>query len=168
MKKLVILFLLNCCANACILDKMFPTRYYDPVVVDTSESDGVLASRGDTCWFYIEYTGRETKFQGGIVNNPFKYVIEIEGAVVEGPVSIERDALWKYETEMSERFPEFFEEEWLRAHGRYGGTGLIVFAVPANFSNEQRKVEAKLSIQDLTDESWSEWETVFSAIQEGR
>ena len=166
MKRILILFLSVVCVQSCFLIPDW-IWYYELKVTQVSDEESMLSCLGDTCWFKVAYQRVDTKFQPGIGFEEFRYIIEIGGQVAEGPVSIEGEwALADLTDELKEKFPDFFEE-WYLTYGGYPvySEAVIPFAVPANDSSMQRTVEVKVDMSD-NDES-EEWETVFSAIQEG-
>ena len=101
----------------------------------------------------------------------FKYVVEIEGVESQEPTIVAKgDELAELTGKLKLEFPEFYEK-WYVEHGGYPNysRAIIAFDVPANMTEAERKVEVKVSIaNDFRDtENWGEWETVFSAVQEG-
>ena len=146
------------------------THYFMPEVIQTSDTDDKISCLGDVCWCEVEYQQVKTRFQPGEAYKPFKYVIEIEGLESEEPVTVSSDMdLAALTEELEGRYPEFYEA-WYEQNGgfpKYSKT-IIAFSVPANETQSERTVEVKVSISESyysTDE-WSEWETVFSAVQE--
>ena len=102
---------------------------------------------------------------------PFKYVVEIEGIESEEPKIITKDIeLAALTGELKRKYPEFYEK-WYEENGGYPdrSKAIIAFAVPENITDSERTVEVKVSIatEYRVAENWSEWETVFSAVQEG-
>lgn len=147
------------------------THYYEPEVIDTSQTDERISHLGDTCWFAVEYQYVKTKFQPGMAFKPFKYVIEIEGFESEEPTIVTKDTeLAELTDELKRKFPEFYEK-WYEQNGGYPdhSKAIIAFAVPENQTESERTVEVRVCISNeyrVTDD-WGEWETVFSGIQEG-
>lgn len=157
----------------CVLgiSSCFPTHYYEPEIGDTSKVEGKISHKGDTCWIEVEYQHMMTKFQPGIAFKPFKYVVEIEGIESEEPKIITKDTeLAALTGELKRKYPEFYEK-WYEENGGYPdhSKAIIAFAVPENMTDSERTVEVKVSIatEYRLAENWSEWETVFSAVQEG-
>lgn len=157
----------------CVLgiSSCFPTHYFEPEIGDTSKVEGKISHKGDTCWFEVEYQHMMTKFQPGIAFKPFKYVVEIEGIESEEPKIITKDIeLAALTGELKRKYPEFYEK-WYEENGGYPdrSKAIIAFAVPENMTDSERTVEVKVSIatEYRVAENWSEWETVFSAFQEG-
>lgn len=146
------------------------THYFMPEIVQTSDTDDKISHMGEVCWFEVEYQQVKTRFQPGEAHKPFKYVIEIEGLESEEPVAVYSDNdLAALTEELEGRYPEFYEE-WYDQNGGFPkySKAVIAFSVPANETQVERTVEVKVSISEWyysTDE-WSEWETVFSAVQE--
>ena len=69
-----------------------PTHYYEPEVIETSDSEAKISSLGEVCWFQVNWNHVQTKFQPGRAFKPFKYVIEIEGTESADPVIIQKAA----------------------------------------------------------------------------
>ena len=162
MKRLFIILLCMFGVTSC-----FGTHYFEPEVGETSKTEDKISYLGDICWFEVEYQQVLTKFQPGEAFKAFKYVVEIEGVESEDPRIV--TGIYKL-TELTLEFPEFYEK-WYEEHGGYPNysRNIIAFAVPANMTEAERKVEVKVSIaNDFCDtENWGEWETAFSAVQEG-
>lgn len=159
--------LITLLAAVCISGCM-PTHYYDPEVIETSDSEAKISFLGEICWFQVNWNYVQTKFQPGRAFKPFKYVIKIEGTESADPVIIQKDSeLAELTARLESEFPEFYEN-WLRENGRKG-YGIIAFEVPANPAQTERRIEVKVSIaKDYRDtENWGVWETVFSSVQEG-
>ena len=149
----------------------FPTHYFEPEIGDTSKVEGKISHKGDTCWFEVEYQHVMTKFQPGMAFKPFKYVVEIEGIESEAPTIVTKDTeLAALTGELKRKYPEFYEK-WYEENGGYPdhSKAIIAFAVPENMTESERTVEVKVSIatEYRVAENWGEWETVFSAVQEG-
>ncbi len=167
MKRIVTFLAASLLAAVCISACM-PTHYYEPEVIETSDSDAKISCLGDICWFQVNWNHVQTKFQPGRAFKPFKYVIEIEGTESADPVIIQKDSeLAELTARLELEFPEFYEN-WLRENGRKG-YGIIAFEVPANPAKTERRIIVKVSIaKDYRDtENWGVWETVFSSVQEG-
>ena len=157
----------------CVLgiSSCFPTHYFEPEIGETSKTEDKISYLGDTCWFEIEYQQVLTKFQPGEAFKAFKYVVEIEGVESEEPTIVTKgEELAELTGKLKLEFPEFYEK-WYEEHGGYPNysRAIIAFAVPANMTEAEREVEVKVSIaNDFRDtENWGEWETAFSAVQEG-
>lgn len=167
MKRILIMLLCAVSMSACL-----GTHYFEPEVVETSDQEERISYLGDTCWFEVEYQQVMTKFQPGMAFKPFKYVVEIEGIESEEPTVVTNDSeLAALTGELKEKFPEFYKE-WYKENDDYPkySRAIIAFAIPANQTQAERKVEVKVSIADdyrSDTENWGEWETVFSAVQEG-
>ena len=148
------------------------THYFEPEVVETSDQEERISYLGDTCWFEVEYQRVMTKFQPGMAFKPFKYVVEIEGIESDDSAIVTNDSeLAALTEELKREFPEFYEK-WYEENGGYPNysKAIVAFAVPANMSESDRKVEVKVCIANdyrRDTENWGEWETVFSAVQEG-
>ena len=102
---------------------------------------------------------------------PFKYVVEIEGIESEAHTIVTKDTeLAALTGELKRKYPEFYEK-WYGENGGYPdhSKAIIAFAVPENMTESERTVEVKVSIatEYRVAENWGEWETVFSAVQEG-
>ena len=154
------------------ISSCFPTHYFEPEIGDTSKVEGKISHKGDTCWFEVEYQHVMTKFQPGMAFKPFKYVVEIEGIESEEPKIVTKDTeLAALTGELKRKYPEFYEK-WYEENGGYPdrSKAIIAFAVPENMTESERTVEVKVSIatEYRVAENWGEWETVFSAFQEGR
>lgn len=163
MKRIFIMLLCAACMTSCLW-----THYFEPEVVGTSDSEAEISCLGDTCWFQVNFSRVMTRFQPGEDFKPFRYVVEVEELEADEPIVVEHDRdLAELMDRLEEEFPEFYEK--YRGLPQYYSSGIIAFAVPANLAQEERKVEVKVSIaKDYHDtENWGEWETVFSAIQEG-
>ena len=156
--------LITLLAAVCISGCM-PTHYYEPEVIETSDTEAKISYLGEVCWFQVNWNHVQTKFQPGRAFKPFKYVIKIEGTEAADPVIIQKDSEL---AELTARLESEFYENWLRENGRKG-YGIIAFEVPANPAQTERRIEVKVSIaKDYRDtENWGEWETVFSSVQEG-
>ena len=147
------------------------THYFEPEVVETSGQEERISYLGDTCWFEVEYQRVMTKFQPGMAFKPFKYVVEIEGIESDDSAIVTNDSeLAALTEELKREFPEFYEK-WYEENGGYPNysKAIVAFAVPANMSESERKVEVKVCIANdyrRDTENWGEWETVFSAVQE--
>lgn len=147
------------------------TYYFEPQVRETSKLDDKISYLGDICWFKVEYQQVITKFKPEEAFKAFKYIVEIEGVESEEPTIVTGcEDLAKLTDKLKQEFPEFYEK-WYEEHGGYSkySKAIIVFAIPENMTDSERTVEVKVSIaNDYKDtENWGEWETVFSAIQEG-
>ena len=162
MKHLYIILLCVFSITSCLA-----THYFEPEIIKISKTEDKISYLGDTCWFVIKYQQVLTKFQPGQAFKAFKYVVEIEGVESEDPRIV--TGIYKL-AELTLEFPEFYEK-WYEEHGGYPNYSriIIAFAVPANMTEAERKVEVKVSIaNDFCDtENWGEWETAFSAVQEG-
>ena len=174
MKRTIILFSILLTLLLCMLGitSCFPTHYFEPEIGDTSKVEGKISHTGDTCWFEVEYQHVMTKFQPGMAFKPFKYVVEIEGIESEEPKIVTKDTeLAALTGELKRKYPEFYEK-WYEENGGYPdhSKAIIAFAVPENKTESERTVEVKVSIamEYRVAENWGEWETVFSAVQEGR
>lgn len=146
------------------------TYYFEPEVVETSDQEERISFLGDTCWFEVEYQQVMTKFQPGVAFRSFRYVVEIEGIESEEPTIVTNvSELASLTGELRQKFPESYEK-WYEENGCYPNCSIIAFAVPANLTQTGRRVEVKVGIADdysPDTENWGEWETVFSAVQEG-
>ena len=167
MKRILIMLLCAVSMSACL-----GTHYFEPEVVETSDQEERISYLGDTCWFEVEYQQVMTKFQPGMAFKPFKYVVEIEGIESDDSAIVTNDSeLAALTEELKREFPEFYEK-WYEENGGYPNysKAIVAFAVPANMSESERKVEVKVCIANdyrRDTENWGEWETVFSAVQEG-
>ena len=109
--------LITLLAAVCISGCM-PTHYYDPEVIETSDSEAKISFLGEICWFQVNWNYVQTKFQPGRAFKPFKYVIKIEGTESADPVIIQKDSeLAELTARLESEFPEFYEN-WLRENGR--------------------------------------------------
>ena len=142
------------------------SHYFEPEVLGTSDQEERISYLGDTCWFEVEYQQVMTKFQPGMAFKSFKYVVDIEGVESEEPTVVTNDSeLAALTGELKEKFPEFYKE-WYKENDDYPkySRAIIAFAIPANLTQAERKVEVKVCIADdyRTDtENWGEWETVL-------
>lgn len=166
MKRILIMLLCAVSMSACL-----GTHYFEPEVVETSDQEEKISYLGDTCWFQVEFQQVMTKFEPEEDFKPFRYVVEIEGLEPADPTVIEHDrGMAELIEGLTKELPEFYEE-WQQEHDPLSiyWSGVIAFEVPVNLSESQRKVEVKVSISDdyHDTENWGEWETVFSAVQEG-
>lgn len=147
------------------------THYFEPQVGKTSETEDKISHKGDTCGFEIEYKQVRTKFQPGMAFKPFKYVVETEGVEPEEPTIITKeDDLVALRNELERKYPKFIEK-WYKMNGGYPNyhKTIIVFVIPENMTDSERTVKVKVSISNeyRDTEDWGEWETIFSAVQEG-
>lgn len=167
MKRILIMLLCAVSMSACL-----GSHYFEPEVLGTSDQEDRISYLGDTCWFEVEYQQVMTKFQPGMAFKSFKYVVEIEGVESEEPTIVTNDSeLAALTGELKEKFPEFYKE-WYKENDDYPkySRAIIAFAIPANLTQAERKVKVKVCIANdyrRDTENWGEWETVFSAVQEG-
>ena len=161
MKRMTIMLLCAACISACM-----GTAYFEPDVVGTSDSEETIPFSGGICWFQVEYRQVMTRFQPGKDFKPFRYVVAIEGMESSDPTVVEHDMdLVELTESLAKKFPEFYEEWQPSPYW----SGVIAFAVPANLTQDDRKVEVKVSIADgyHNTQNWGEWETVFEGTQAG-
>lgn len=163
MKRFCLIALCSICITSCL-----EPLYFEPDVIETSSTEENISSLGDTCWFLVTFKQVETKFTNAEYFKPFKYVVEIEGLESSDPVLVETEGVFSdIFTKQHEDYPEVFNIP--NEDGVYVPGDAILFFVPANESESQRKVEVKFSVSDVYHAAgnWSEWETIFSAIQDG-
>ena len=48
-----------------------PTHYYEPEVIETSDSEAKISSLGEVCWFQVNWNHVQTKFQPGRAFKPW-------------------------------------------------------------------------------------------------
>lgn len=163
MKRFCLIALCVFCITSCL-----EPLYFEPDVIETSSTEENISSLGDTCWFLVTFKQVETKFTNAEYFKPFKYLIEIEGVEAGDPIFVETEMMFdRIISSQFKNYPEIFNTP--DEDGIYVPGGAILFFVPANESDSQRKVEVKFSVSDVyhTVGNWSEWETIFSAIQDG-
>lgn len=163
MKRLWIIILCLLGVTSCL-----EPLYFEPDVIETSSTEENISSLGDTCWFLVTFKQVETKFTNKAYFKPFKYLIEIEGVEACDPIFVETEMMFDdIISTQFKNYPEIFSTP--DENGTYVPGDAILFFVPANESESQRKVEVKFSVSDVYHAAgnWSEWETVFSAIQDG-
>lgn len=163
MKRLWIIILCLLGVTSCL-----EALYFEPDVIETSSTKENISHLGDTCWFLVDFKHVETKFTNAAYFKPFKYVVEIEGLESSDPVLVETEGAFSdIFTKQHEDYPEVFNIP--NEDGVYVPGGAILFFVPANYSESQRKVEVKFCVSNdyHSVDNWGDWETVYSTFQYG-
>ena len=142
---------------------------YEPVFVPEEDNSDfipydkeVIPAEGDTCWFYRELNRIVVKaFDPSEAIYPYRWKLLIDGNMVQENT---REYLETYSKEVM--------EWWERRTGLKWMDNAILFEVPVNSSIDERSVEVMVSVSNglynsEQEDDWGEWETVFSAVQEG-
>lgn len=138
MKKILLLSFLISLLTGCF----GYTLEYECEIQDV-ENTGNIPQEGTVIDIPISYVLVQTKFEPGEYFQPFRYRALVDGkeySYAENPATV----------------------------GRYEGDAALGVVVPGNNSYDERNIKVEVSLaKSIDDQSWGNWRTVYSGIQDG-